>query len=316
VRYLRTSGGVLVSTEAAASRFHREHSIIGIFAGIVSVVVVGFVCDAAGVPPMVRGAAAVSAFGLPAAIEYTIQARRRDKTADAARIRRGELRRPIGLVVIMFAAAFAVVLFLVDSIIGRIFAIAMADGYAISHSTAIVVTSFAVLIVGVAGFFISSYASHYLGKKAYLWTAVTVGVVFVFRVLFVFGEYGVGTLEEYGILVPVLFRLLVAPPIYLGACLAGTWYGRRHHDEFLANKLLRMQRNASRANATQQPSSTVNQTTPTDLLVPDDIASHQPSHASGLDLVELLKKLGDLRDAGVLTEEEFQAKKTEILARL
>jgi hypothetical protein len=34
------------------------------------------------------------------------------------------------------------------------------------------------------------------------------------------------------------------------------------------------------------------------------------------DPIEQLQKLGQLRDAGVLTEEEFQAKKVEILARL
>jgi hypothetical protein len=35
-----------------------------------------------------------------------------------------------------------------------------------------------------------------------------------------------------------------------------------------------------------------------------------------MDLLEQLKKLADMRDAGVLTDEEFQAKKTEILARI
>jgi hypothetical protein len=34
------------------------------------------------------------------------------------------------------------------------------------------------------------------------------------------------------------------------------------------------------------------------------------------DAVDLLRKLGDLRDAGVLTEEEFTAKKAELLRRI
>jgi len=39
--------------------------------------------------------------------------------------------------------------------------------------------------------------------------------------------------------------------------------------------------------------------------------------ASGApDPIEQLKQLAQLRDAGVVTEEEFQAKKTEILSRL
>ena len=34
------------------------------------------------------------------------------------------------------------------------------------------------------------------------------------------------------------------------------------------------------------------------------------------DAVDLLRKLGDLRDAGVLTEDEFAAKKAELLRRI
>jgi hypothetical protein len=41
----------------------------------------------------------------------------------------------------------------------------------------------------------------------------------------------------------------------------------------------------------------------------------QPSSPSP-DFFEQLKKLADLRDAGVLTQEEFQAKKAEILGRI
>jgi hypothetical protein len=35
-----------------------------------------------------------------------------------------------------------------------------------------------------------------------------------------------------------------------------------------------------------------------------------------MNLLDQLKKLSELRDAGVLTEDEFQAKKTETLARI
>ena len=34
------------------------------------------------------------------------------------------------------------------------------------------------------------------------------------------------------------------------------------------------------------------------------------------DAVDLLRKLGDLRDAGVLTEDEFATKKAELLRRI
>lgn len=38
--------------------------------------------------------------------------------------------------------------------------------------------------------------------------------------------------------------------------------------------------------------------------------------ASGAELADLVRKLGELRDAGLLTEEEFQAKKAELLSRM
>lgn len=44
--------------------------------------------------------------------------------------------------------------------------------------------------------------------------------------------------------------------------------------------------------------------------------AHQPAAAPQVDLADQLAKLGALRDAGVLSEEEFAAKKAEILARM
>lgn len=45
-------------------------------------------------------------------------------------------------------------------------------------------------------------------------------------------------------------------------------------------------------------------------------ATGDPSRADGSDLIARLKELGELRDAGILTEEEFASKKAEILSRL
>jgi hypothetical protein len=41
-----------------------------------------------------------------------------------------------------------------------------------------------------------------------------------------------------------------------------------------------------------------------------------PAAASQDDVLEQIRKLGELRDAGILTEEEFAAKKTELMGRL
>ena len=46
------------------------------------------------------------------------------------------------------------------------------------------------------------------------------------------------------------------------------------------------------------------------------VSKTSESSGSELDVLETLKKLGELRDAGVVTPEEFEAKKTELLARL
>ncbi len=45
-------------------------------------------------------------------------------------------------------------------------------------------------------------------------------------------------------------------------------------------------------------------------------AAPAPAATAGPSAMEQLKQLGELRDAGVLTAEEFEAKKTELLARL
>lgn len=45
-------------------------------------------------------------------------------------------------------------------------------------------------------------------------------------------------------------------------------------------------------------------------------ASPATASGSAVDVVELLKQLGGLRDAGVITAEDFEAKKTELLSRL
>lgn len=46
------------------------------------------------------------------------------------------------------------------------------------------------------------------------------------------------------------------------------------------------------------------------------VAAPAPSQAAAPDLTAQLQQLASLRDAGILTEEEFAAKKAEILARL
>jgi hypothetical protein len=51
-------------------------------------------------------------------------------------------------------------------------------------------------------------------------------------------------------------------------------------------------------------------------VVPGAAATAPVAERPEVDLIAQLQKLGERRDAGILTDEEFTAKKREILARL
>jgi hypothetical protein len=280
-------------TESATSTFN-ENSLVGIGGSIVTVVVLGFVFSLVpGVSPQAQGSALAIAAGLPATIAYAWQGRRRDTTDDAALIRQGQLRRPIALVVVMFAAT----LFAFEQI-----------GMFSGHGFGLLGLSLAFLLAMVADFFIASYASHFLGEHSYRWTAVAVVCAYVAQLLLLLSASRY--VKSYGNLLKIYgnpywqgeARLGTSHVVLglgylatLGVCLAGAWYGRLHHEKFLAKKLVRMELKAETAAAKRQPTTTQTGTP---------------------DLLDQLTKLAGLRDAGVLTDEEFQAKKTEILARI
>jgi hypothetical protein len=110
--------------------------------------------------------------------------------------------------------------------------------------------------------------------------------------------------------------------------------GRRYHDEFLAKSLARMQAKVEREAAKQHQSTLQSETTATQASAqdsnaplnsapklvtlvsqPNDLPS-APDNPRTSDPIKQIEKLARLRDAGALTEEEFQAKKTEILCRI
>jgi hypothetical protein len=148
----------------------------------------------------------------------------------------------------------------------------------------------------VADFFIASYASHYLGKRPYAWTGIAVVSSYAGQAMIVLSGGLAGFSEDVHYNDPSVPHY--APYVFfavaylgsLGVCLAGVRYGRRRHDTFLAKKLERLQRKPP-----PQP---------------------PPPPQPGTDLFEQLKKLAELRDAGVITDDEFNEKKAQILARL
>ena len=42
----------------------------------------------------------------------------------------------------------------------------------------------------------------------------------------------------------------------------------------------------------------------------------KPEQNKQIDVIEMIKKLAELRDAGILTEDEFSEKKSELLGRI
>jgi hypothetical protein len=264
-----------MTTQSAGSRFE-SHSLLGISVGMGAAVAVGLVCWAMQAPPEVYGPVTAGAVGLPAAIDYQLQATRRDTAADIERIHRNQLRRPVGLVVVMLAAALL-----------AFEQICMFSG----EGSGLFWLAF--LLAMVADFFIASYASHYLGEHPSRWTAVAVVCACVAQLLLlllspsrsvkIYGHlYWRGEAHLGATYVGLGLGFLAT----LGVCWAGVWYGRRRHEKFLEKKLERVKRKAEKEAAKRQP-------TP--------------------DLVDQLTKLAGLRDAGLLTDEEFQATKKEIL---
>ena len=322
----------------------QDNSLLGIGAGLVAIVAAGYVCKWAGLPPETTTGVLALAGAVPPAAALRIKGRRRDTNVDIARIQRGELRRPVGLVVMLLAAA----ILLIDSAFGlMISGISSVVNHLvktgkIGNSTAVVLGSFAGIFsigLGVCFFLVASYASHYFAKRPYLWTAAAVGCALAVRELVLIAlrsssaikSFVRGTVGEFSDLLAITVVVNLG---YLVICLAGAWFGRRYHDEFLAKKLARMEGKATSEAAKQPHSSLQSQTTATQASAqgsnapqnsapelvtlvgqPKDLPSAPDNHRTG-DHFSQIEKLAHLRETGALTEEEFQAKKTEILDRI
>jgi Short C-terminal domain len=189
------------------------------------------------------------------------------------------------------------------------------------------------LVAASLAFFILWYASHYLGKHPYRWTVVAVGALFIIYLAF---SFSFGTDRGWAWHHPEFasFLIFAHSSIVLNASLAGTWCGRRHHDKFLARKLARLERKAAKQGAkrpepTLQSQATGTQASAQDSSAPQDLVPFamnvatqpngplsSPHNLSTGDPLTQIGKLAQLRDTGALTEEEFQAKKTEILGRI
>jgi hypothetical protein len=333
-----------MTTEPAASPL-QGNSLVGIGGGLVAIVVAGYVCNLAGASQATTTGVMGLAIGVPAAVELQIKSRRRDTNVDIARIQRGELRRPVGLVVMLLAAAIVLLdtafAFMMTGIIPVLNHLVSAGKIGISTAKTVGGALMGVqpMILGMCLFLVASYASHYFAKRPYLWTAIAVGCALAVRELVVLSlgsaaAFKSALREMFGSLASLLVAEVLASLGFLFICLVGAWLGRRYHDEFLAKKLARVKGKAARGAAKQHQSSLQSQTTAAQASAQDSSApqnsapklvtlvsrlNDSPSapdiHPTG-DLFGGIEKLAHLRDTGALTDEEFQAKKSEILGRI
>src|ERR1700752_446405 len=151
--------------------------------------------------------------------------------------------RPVGRVVVMLAAALFLAEVMADVAVG-----ARTLATSLPGATRVALTG---LVAAALAFFISWYASHYLGKHPYRWTVVAVGGVFIIIVAANLGSFGAG----WGFVLYLSSVPLAHSSLVLNAPLAGFWCGRARHDKFLAKKLARLERKAA-DEAAKRPEST------------------------------------------------------------
>lgn len=328
-----------MTTGPAASRL-QDNSLLGPAASVVAVVAVVSVCRWTGeqdVTQYVVPAVLPLAVAIPPAIQLRIKSRRRDTNVDIARIERGELRRPVALVVMLLAAAIillesvlALVPIGIQAVLDLLFHAKMIDSSA-NKAVGLSFLTIVLLISGMGLFLVASYASHYFAKRPYLWTATAVACALAIRGLAIYGLGLVGSIKSVveAMLGSLSLAMISEALVYLGfllICMVGVWLGGRYHDAFLSKKLARMEGKAARQHqSTPQSQTTETQASAQDsnaapklaTLVsrPTDIPSAPDNHRTS-DPIKQIEKLAHLRDAGALTDEEFQAKKTEILCRI
>lgn len=276
-------------------------------ASIVLATALGFLLNAIHAPESVQGSVLAVAVGLPAAVAYRRQSMHRDRAEDAAQIAQGQLRRPIGLVVTLLVSSLVLAWTLSAQIGLRFFRPAIGSWPAWS------LCGFAV--AWVLSFLLASYASHYIARHSYRWTAISAGLVSVVLVLAFVGDPFVQRAQGMALALKIVV-FCVAVVGFVVACLAGTWHGRSHHDEFLKKKLERIEHNAAPRSAVPSQAQTHEVVAAAPFSEQPAASRHMAQHPSGSDLVGLLSNLAKLRDDGVLTEIEFQVKKEEILARM
>ncbi|MFJ4225223.1 hypothetical protein [Microbacterium sp. NPDC089695] len=211
------------SASIADNRTTHVLALIAIAAGIVVTVVFSLLK----LPETVTAVAGSATTAIPAVIGLSTGRRRRDRTADLARLRRGELRRPVSLAVVLLGVAILAC----DSLIGvAVATVAGAKGSAVLLWTG-------VALVVAAAFAMSVYASHYLGPRPYAMASMAVAGMIAARIfILTITLISLGAADA----IPIYLGTLVLHVFTLGGVLLGVWVGRRRQAGFVAAKADRL----------------------------------------------------------------------------
>lgn len=202
----------------------RHESVLALIS-TAAAVITGVVASLANLDPTFSGALVTATGGIPAGIGYYRSRDRRDKKRDLAQLRRGELRRPVPLVVVLVACS----LLAWDSISGMLL-LPLLAGNSLAFPLVLLVT-------WVGMFAISMYGGHYLGEHPYRWTAVAVLVMILARIVIV-SVFDATSGEQPQL--PQLLATIWVHIVTLGVAFAGVYFGRQRQATFIAAKASRL----------------------------------------------------------------------------
>ena len=214
-------------SDGAVLASNRESNVLALVA-VFAAVAVGLICSFLAVSADVAGALVSATGAIPAGIGLYRSRKRRDPSADLRRLRQGELRRPVALVVVLLAVS----LLAWDSLVGAII------GSAAAVTGWVMLSWLGILLTYVGAFVLALYAGHYLGSNPYALGSIAVVGMLVARVAIL-----MATLEALGLGDQTAYYLAWML-LHIGtwaAVLLGISVSRRRQERFIAEKAAKLE---------------------------------------------------------------------------
>lgn len=232
------------ASDGDASRFG-DKTLLGVFASFVAALAVYGVALLLTHNETVASMFAASAAGVPAAVEYRLQSKRRDPNAEAARLQQGELRRPVPLLVVMFVAAVFILDSVIGAFVGGVYGALGAMGVDIGVG-GVFVWLLIIAIWSLLSAVVAGSIANYLGAHPYLWITVGMVIAAAIRILILlsmrfWGGYDVDPTDAAVAMLGYVACFAVS--------LVGVRIGLRYRARFIARELRRVQRKQPHASA-------------------------------------------------------------------